>query len=480
MDIQINQVEHQLNEITKVFHKQHDRLDALKATSYRERVEKLNKIERYLLDEKNVDNLIQALYEDFKKPAFEVLSSESGLVLQHIKYIKRNLKSWLQVQPHITGLALVGTRSYVLPEPKGLTLILAPWNYPLNTALIPLVYSIAAGNAVILKPSEMTPATSSYIKTMFNKLFDEGEIAIIEGGVSVSQHLLSLPFNHIHFTGSTRVGKIVMKAAAEHLTSVTLELGGKSPAIIDRELNIKEAAEKLAWGKFFNGGQTCIAPDYALVHEAVVDDLIKELKNAITNMYDPEGNGIEKTTDLAHVVNESHFNRLTQLISDATEKGAKIEFGGTTIMGETFLAPTIISGITTEMEIMEDEIFGPILPIITYKTKEEAVQFINRLPKPLALYIASRNNNTIRYFVDHTTAGGTVINDYLLGYSNPDLPFGGVNSSGIGRAFGKEGFFEFTNRRSIIKRSYGTIKFIFPPYKTGKVKMAKLLSRWIG
>ncbi|HIF14659.1 MAG TPA: aldehyde dehydrogenase family protein [Bacteroidetes bacterium] len=467
-------------DIKSIFEAQQKKCDQLKRTSAKERLAKLNKIEKYISDQSNIDALQDALYKDFKKPASEVYLTELGVVHAQISHIKNNLSFWMLNKKVDTPLLLQGTSSYIKYEPKGVCLVLSPWNYPFNLAMVPVLYAISAGNAVILKPSEITTHASAYLNKMISELFECDEVCVIEGDVSTSTSLLELPFDHIFFTGSPQVGKIVMTAAAKNLTSVTLELGGKSPAIIDEKVDIRSAAEKLAWAKCLNNGQTCIAPDYAIVHESKKEALISELKACIGSYYDPENKGIQASQDYSRVVNNKHLNRIKTLIDDAVEKGAKLECGGEVNQEDNFLAPTILSNVNEDMSIMHEEIFGPVLPIMTFKNKEDVPAAINKRPKPLSMYIASKSHNNIQYYIDNTSSGGTIVNDYMLGYSNPNLPFGGVNNSGIGKSLGFHSFVEFSNERGILKRHYMKLKpFMYPPYTNFVKKIIKLIYKWM-
>jgi aldehyde dehydrogenase (NAD+) len=468
----------QLNRIKEVFALQKQNLPALNRTSPGDRLAKLKAVEQFLMNQDHQDRLKRAMHEDFRKPGVEVMISEVSVVLQQIRHVKKHLRRWLKPQPAATPIPMIGTKSYNWYEAKGNCLIISPWNYPLNLSIAPLVYAIAGGNAAIIKPSEMTPHTSAYIQEMIESLFPAKEVAVFNGDKEVAQALLELPFNHIHFTGSPQVGKIIMKAAAEHLASVTLELGGKSPAIVDRTAPMKATAEKTAWGKFFNNGQTCIAPDYLLIEESVKEKFVDAFQQAVENMYNPQGTGIEQSPDYSRVVNQRHFKRIRHLIEDAVAKGAKVLMGGEFNEKDRYIAPTLLDNVTEEMDVMKEEIFGPVLPIQIFKNREEAIRVIKARPKPLSMYIASRNRSFVNHIIDETSAGGTVINDYLLGYSNPDLSFGGINNSGIGRAFGKKGFEEFVNARAIIKRQFGTLKMVYPPYTSGVKKMVAFISKW--
>lgn len=456
-------------EIKNIFQAQVTHTTVLARSTAADRIKKLRRIENYLKGKTNFQALAEAMHLDFRKPETEVIFSEVGIVQAQITHIKKNLKRWMHPKSVETPLPMLGTSSAIHYEPKGVSLIISPWNYPFNLAMVPVVYAIAAGNAIILKPSEISANTSAFLKKMLSELFPKNEIAVIEGDASVATALLDLPFNHIFFTGSPKIGKVIMQAAAKHLASVTLELGGKSPAIIDETVNIKAIAEKTAWGKMVNNGQTCIAPDYAIVHESKKEAFIRAYGESIEGFYNPDGLGVEHSPDLARVINRRHYLRLKDLLDDAVEKGAKVEYGGKFDEADLFIAPTLLSNLNDEMRIMQEEIFGPILPLVTYQKKEDIIAIVKSKPKPLTLYIASKNKRLSNFVLAETSAGGAVVNDYLLGYSNPALPFGGINNSGIGKSLGFHGFVEFSNEKGIIKRNFGTLKMIFPPY-TPRVK----------
>jgi aldehyde dehydrogenase (NAD+) len=339
------------------------------------------------------------------------------------------------------------------------------------------VYAIAAGNAVVLKPSEMTPHTSAFMKKLVQQVFSENEVALFEGDATVAQHLLKKRFDHIFFTGSPALGKVIMKAAAEHLTPVTLELGGKSPTVVDETTNVDDAADKIIYGKFLNCGQTCIAPDYVLVHESVKDALVNSMKAKIHQFY---GDNVKDSNDFTRIVNERHFNRVKQLIDDAVEKGAKVSEGGETDASQNYVAPTLLENVQPEMEVMQEEIFGPILPIVPFKNLAEATELIKSKEKPLALYIFSKSKSNQQFIVDQTSAGGTTINDTMLHIANPNLPFGGVNNSGIGKTHGYYGFEAFSNERAVLKQRVGFtgIKLIYPPYNDKVRKFIKMFLKW--
>lgn len=466
----------QTTDIQRIFKIQRDNASAIALSTAKERVEKLKKIQVYVLAQ--VAEIQQAMYDDFRKPSAEVMLGEVYSITTEIKFACKNLKRWMQPQRLDTPLGLIGTSSYIKHEPKGNVLIISPWNYPLGLAIKPLISAIAAGNVSILKPSEMTPNTSRFIKKMIGDLFPENEIAVIEGDVTIATELLTLPFNHIFFTGSPAVGKVIMRAAAEHLASVTLELGGKSPNIIDETADIKKVAEKTAWSKCLNNGQTCIAADYVMIHESKKEAFVNAYRDAIQQMYNTTGQGIENSDSYSRIINHRHFGRIKNYLDDAVAKGAKIEVGGRTIADQNFIEPTLLTNVNDEMKVMQDEIFGPVLPVLTYRTKEEVINYVNSKEKPLALYIHSKNNQNIDYFLNHTSAGDTVVNDLMLQFSNPELPFGGVNNSGIGKSNGFFGFQEMSNLRGVTKRQFGTMNFIYPPYTDNVKKLIDLLVKY--
>lgn len=450
----------------------------LKQTSYKDRIKKLNSIVSYLQDKNNEERLMEAMKIDLGRHRVEVLLSEIVVIISVIKYIKRNLKEWMKIERVATPLSLLGASSYIIKEPKGTALIISPWNYPFLLGIEPLCYAIAAGNTAVIKPSEYSRATSAYISKMIEDLFDPKEITVVEGAIEETKLLLDLPWNHIYFTGSPMVGKIIMKAAAEHLSSVTLELGGKSPCIIDNSANITSVAKKLTWGKYLNNGQTCIAPDYALVPNNMKSTLVAELKKQVKAQLDPKGEGSQANEDYGHIISDRHHARCVSLLEDAIQKGATVITGGEYDASSRYFAPTVLDDVTDDMKVMQEEIFGPILPIVGYSSKEEVISIIANQPKPLALYIQSKNQKSIDYFIENTTAGGTVINDFMIHYANPHLPFGGVNNSGIGKSHGYYGFQEFTNERSVMRQRFGATGLLHPPFTPRTESIARILGKW--
>lgn len=465
--------------IQMIFRSQKDNSSRLAQMGVKERIERVMRIDTYLRDEKNLSELYEALYNDLRKPEVEVIATELGIVQAQINHLKKNLHKWDRDHKVPAPLPLLGTRSYIRYEPRGVVLILSPWNFPLNLSLVPLVYAISAGNAVMLKPSEVSAHTSAYIKKMITELFRWNEVAVIEGDATVATGLLELPFDHIFFTGSPGVGKIIMGKAANNLTSVTLELGGKSPVIIDDTADISRITKSLAWAKSINCGQTCVTPDYLIIHESKKRQFIEEFRASITELYNRSGSGTENSPDYCRIVNLRHFRRLHALYLDALEKGASLLTGGVFEEEDLFISPTLLDNVSEDMNIMREEIFGPLLPVIGYKCRSEVRDIIRKHPCPLMLYIASRDKKNIRYFMENNPAGGTVINDYMLGYSNPNLPFGGVNGSGIGKSLGFHCFMEFSNRRSVIHRKWGSLNMIYPPYNDRVLRMVRTLYRWM-
>ncbi len=460
-------------DLQRVFDAQRKNAVNVALTNADERAEKLKVLLDYLMA--HLPDVEKAMYDDFRKPAVEVLLGEVYTITSEIKFARKNLKNWMKPQRVPTPLGMIGTSNYIKHEPKGNVLIISPWNYPLALAIKPLISAIAAGNVAMLKPSELTPHTSRFLKKMINDLFAEEEVAVFEGDVEVATELLKLPFNHIFFTGAPTIGKIVMRAAADHLASVTLELGGKSPNIIDETADIQKAAEMTAWSKGLNNGQTCIAVDYVMIHASKIDEFITSYRAALQKMY---SEGAEKSDSYARIVNNRHFNRLKGYLDDAIDKGASVVVGGKTLSEQNYVEPTLLTNVSDEMKIMQDEIFGPLLPVLTYQNKEEVIAYVNGKEKPLALYIHSTDSKNIDYFLNNTTAGDTVINDVMIQFGNAELPFGGVNNSGIGKSNGYFGFQEFSNLRGVSKRQFGTMKFLYPPYTANVRKIIDLFVKY--
>lgn len=464
-------------DIAALFRRQKDFAPKAAASTYRERRDKLRRMLEYLT--RYADEIGKATHEDMRKPSAEARLSEVITLTSELRYHIRHLDRWMKPHPVPTPLLAAGTQSYIQFEPKGTSLIISPWNYPVSLALKPLISAVSAGCTAIIKPSEFTPAAAAFIRNFARNLFTPEEVTVIEGDKAVAADLLELPFDHIFFTGSPSVGKIVMRAAAAHLASVSLELGGKSPSVIDETADLPKTARLIAWAKFLNNGQTCIAPDYVLVHHSVHDRFLSEMKDAIREMYGPGENEIRQSADYARIIHAQHFERLQSLYTDALGNGAKTVCGGRFDRDDLFIEPTVLAGADTSMQIMQEEIFGPLLPVIAIDSLEQAVKIVNGMEKPLALYIHSRSSAGTRYILDRTSSGNALVNETLLQFQHAEIPFGGIGNSGTGKANGFFGFREFSNPKGVIKRKYGTLKFLFPPYTATTDKILKLIQRFL-
>jgi len=434
-----------------------------KTKGYDARIQALKKL--YAVVSENEDALIRALRADLNKSSFDTYSTEIGLVLKEIRFMIKHLKTWMKPKKVKTPITHVGTKGYIMSEPYGVSLVISPWNYPIQLSLMPLVGAMAAGNTVILKPSELTPHTSECLAEIIKKAFQEEYIAVVLGGVDASTALLNEDVDYIFFTGGTAVGKIVMEASAKHLTPVTLELGGKSPAIIHEDANIRLAAKRIAWGKFMNAGQTCVAPDYVYVHEKVKEAFLSELKKAVNDLY---GEKLLKQ-DTTKIVNDKHFDRLASYLNEG-----EIVFGGQSDRESRFIEPTVLTNVTWEHAVMQDEIFGPVLPVLDYDDLAQVVRQINDKPKPLALYLFSENKNVQHHVMENISFGGGCINDTIYHMTSPYLPFGGVGASGMGAHHGKYSFETFSHKKSILKQTTRfDIPFRYPNAKNAlkRIKM---------
>lgn len=461
-------------EFDSVFKNQQAHHPLVRNYSAKERISKLKLLRETI--RKYEDQIYAALEKDLQKSAFESEVTELLLVYGEIDFAIKNLRRWMK--PFRVGKSLSNffAKNRLYYEPKGVCLIIAPWNYLFQLTMSPLVSAIAAGNCIIVKPSELSVATSKIVSEIIGATFNPNEVACFEGDASVSTALLKLPFDHIFFTGSTAVGKVVMAAAAKNLSSVTLELGGKSPVIIDRTANLAKAAEKIAWGKLTNCGQTCIAPDYVFVPTQSIDTFIGHYKLAATKMYFKTEHKIDHST-YGKIINKHHYQRLQNLIADAVTNGARINWGGYHEENQQLIAPVILTHVPPTAKVMDEEIFGPILPVIGYDDLDDAIAQINRRSKPLALYIFSEKKKNIAHVIQNTSAGGTCVNDVLVHISNPKLPFGGVNGSGMGSSHGFFGFKNFSHERAIVFQSKLNFnRLIYPPYY-GKEWVLKLLRK---
>jgi aldehyde dehydrogenase (NAD+) len=464
-----------MKDIQEIFKAQSQHQYTLGNSSASQRISRLNALQK-AVEKTYRKDLQEALFKDFKKPVIETDLTEIHPVISEIKLIKKQLKSWMLPLRVKTPFVFIGSSSYVIQEPKGVCLIISPWNFPVNLTFGPLASAIAAGNTVIIKPSEMTPHTAAVMAEIVSAVFKPEEVSLFEGDATVAQSLLSLPFNHIFFTGSPTVGKIVMGAAAKHLSSVTLELGGKSPTIVDASANIDQAAKKIAWGKFLNNGQICVAPDYLLIEHSIKEAFIIAFIKHTKHFYSEQ---VSKSEDYGRIVNQKHFERLLAHLEDAKKNGGTIEMGGDFIASENYISPTLISGLTADATLLKDEIFGPILPLKTFKKIEEVIDYINAGEKPLALYLFSKKPAIIKQVLRNTRAGSTAINHSVVQYSNHHLPFGGSNNSGIGKAHGYYGFQEFSNQRSVVKQfSFSAVEILMPPYTPLKKRLSEWTTKW--
>lgn len=431
-----------------------------------ERLAALERLRQAVLDRQEA--IVAALQADFGKHPVETLLSEIMPVLQEIAHARRHLRRWTRVRRVWPSLTSFGASARIVPQAKGVALIVAPWNYPVTLALGPLVSALAAGCSAIVKPSELTPATSALLAELIGAAFAPDLVAVAQGGAEVATALLELPFDHIFFTGSPEVGRIVMAAAAKNLASVTLELGGKSPVIVGPDADLAGAAKWIAWGRFFNGGQTCVAPDHVFVHQAVAEAFAARIKAEAARMWGQPGN-------LARVVNARHGARLRGLIDGAAAAGAQVT-GGT---GEgTSLRPTFVEGTTEAMEISRQEIFGPVLPLIAYSDLDAVLARIGAGPKPLALYVFG-GRALADTVVGRTASGSVGVNLTLLTFSHPNLPFGGIGNSGLGAAHGAEGFRAFSHMKPVLENRFLPMAVLFPPYGAGVRRLAGWLVRLV-
>ena len=444
-------------------------------SSARTRIKKLKKLKEIIL--KNRVKIKEALKKDFKKNPSEVDLTEIFPVVSEINFTINNLRKWMKDEYVRTPLTLLGSKSFIRYEAKGVVLIITPWNFPINLSFISLINALSAGNSVLIKPSEITSETSYVIKDIIEETFDEKEVSVVLGGVDLAKEILKLKFNHILFIGSPTIGSEVMKSASVHLSSVTLELGGKSPTVIDKNCDLKKAAKRVVWAKLINNGQVCIAPDYVLIHEEIKNKFVKYVINSIKKLY---GDNINNSQSYCRIVNNNHFKRLKNLIDDSLKNNSKILYGGNTDSNENYIEPTLIENIDKNSKIFNEEIFGPILPIFTFKKIDEAITFINKKNKPLALYIFSSDKKNINKILGETSSGGVCINHNTLHYSNYNLPFGGIGNSGFGRCHGEYGFKELSNKKSIFKQflPFSPTDILMPPYNSFKQKVINLIIKY--
>jgi len=427
------------------------------------RLDRLSKLKQILKE--NEELFYDALYSDFKKSRFETYGTELGLLYEEIDLCRNKLRSWAKPQKVSGSLVNFPSKNYIHSQPYGVALVIGASNYPVLLSLKPMVSAIAAGNTAIVKPSELAAHTSSLMAQLINREFDPGFLAVVEGGADTTQQLLDQPLDYIFFTGSANVGRIVMKAAAEQLTPVTLELGGKSPAIVDASADLEVASRRIVWGKFTNAGQTCVAPDYVYVHSSVKDTLIGLMKGAIRSFY---GQDPLESPDYPSIITEKKFLKLSELLTNGT-----VVAGGQTDPEQRYISPTILDNITWQDPIMQEEIFGPLLPVLVFDELEEAITEINYRPTPLSLYLFSSRSEQQKRVVREVEFGGGCINDTMMHFGNPALPFGGKGQSGMGKYQGKWGYDTFSHKKSILKKpTWLDFSIRYPPY-AGNLKWIK-------
>lgn len=464
-----------LSKIKGLFSSQLEKHCSLAKSTHGDRKQKLKRLlDNFMSMEQEA---IDALSLDMKKSPTESIISEVLGVKAEADFAIQNLKKWMRSKRVPSPSTILFTSGWVRPEPKGSILILSPWNYPILLCLNPLIAAIASGNTAVIKPSEFTPASGAFLKKLIERTFDPNEVAVVLGDEKTAIELLSHPFNHVMFTGSPSTGKLVMSAAAKHLSGVTLELGGKSPVIVDNSANISEAAWKLAFYKFANAGQTCTAPDYILCHESKKDDLISGLRENFKSFF--SGNDGGPSSDYCQIVNTTHFDRIEGYLENAKGMGAKVVAGGNTDRSKRFIAPTVLCDVSIDSLVMKEEIFGPLMPIVTYKTMDEAIGFINKREKPLALYLFSYNKKNQKRLTEETSSGALVFNDCVIHHTNPHLPFGGINNSGLGSYHGKYGFDAFSHEKAILKSSaWSPFRLMLPPYTKRKHSLVNMIKKF--
>jgi aldehyde dehydrogenase (NAD+) len=466
-------------EVRRIFEAQRARRRWADPPSAEERVARLKRFRAAVAAHREA--LGAAMRADFRKHPVETELTEVQQVLAETGHAIRHLRRWMKPRRVGTPALLVGTRSQIRYEPRGTVLILGAWNYPVLLTLAPLVAAVAAGNTAVVRPSEKTPATAEVLGRIVADAFAEDDVALVGGGVEVADALLALPFDHFFFTGSSAVGRKVMHAAAEQLAGVTLELGGKSPAIVDASADVARAAERIAWGKFINGGQTCVAPDYVLVHESRAAELLEALRRSVAAFYGGTAEERRRSESFGRMIDDRAFARVAGLLEGSVRAGARVETGGETDASERYVAPTVLSGVDWEMPVMAEEIFGPVLPVLTFRSLDEALERIAERPKPLALYLFARDGAVEERVLRRTTAGGTVVNDVVIHLANPDLPFGGVGESGQGSYHGWFGFRTFSHERAVLVRGrFSPAALLHPPYTDRVRRFADFVGRIVG
>lgn len=458
-----------MEDINLIFKNQKEFFESGKTINVDYRIKNLKKLNDII--KKNEDKILSELKKDLRKSNFEGYVTEVGILYDDINFHIKNVKKWSSEEKRKSPIVYYPSKSYIYKEPYGVTLIIGPFNYPFQLVIAPLIGAISAGNTAIIKPSENSRNIALLLEKLINENFPEEYLRVVNplGGKETVSLLLDKPFDYIFFTGSVRVGKLVMQKAAQHLTPVTLELGGKSPCIVDSDAKLKLAAKRIVWGKFLNAGQTCVAPDYLCVHKSVKDELLKLIINEIRIQF---GENVRNSEDYPRIVNKSSLERLSGYLNDG-----KIYYGGNIDEDNLYMEPTLIIKPDLNSPLMSDEIFGPILPILVYEDLDNVIKFINHREKPLALYYFSESKKKIKYVLTSTTSGGVTINDTIIHVANPNLPFGGVGSSGVGKYHGKESFETFTHNKSVMKRgTFIEFNIRFAPYKN-KLNLVKRIMK---
>ena len=465
-----------LNRMDAVFAKQQQHRAHMARTTAGDRILRLRSLRDVIAA--NREALYDALDLDFRKPRYEVELTEIQPTLLEIEHMIKHLSSWMRPLRASAPLHLIGTRSHVRYEPKGVVLILAPWNYPFNLLMNPLAAAVAAGNTVMVRPSDKTRHTAEVMRRLLEEVFPEEEVAVFTGDRSVADELLKLPFEHIFFTGSPTVGRKVMAAAAVHLASVTLELGGKSPVIVDETADIAQAAERVVWGKFINSGQTCVAPDFAFVHASKVGEFVDQAKRALARFYGETEEERAKSPDLCRIVDRSACERLKRLVDQTLEDGAVLEAGGRADIPSRYFSPTLLSNVRTKSPIMRDEIFGPILPILSYQSLHEVFAYTGSRGKPLALYVFSASAKNRQEILRSIQSGGVCVNNTVLHLANANVPFGGIGESGLGNYHGYYGFKTLSHERAVMVQEWpALVRLFYPPYGAKTETLLNILNK---
>ena len=447
------------------------------ASSAADRAAKLSRLKAAITGHR--DALYRAMWGDFRKSAAEVEITEIAPTLLDLDHTRAHLAGWMRPEPAGRHWLLTGTRSEVVYRPRGVVLIMAPWNYPVGLILTPLIGAVSAGNCAMLRPSEKVPRTAAVLAAIVRASFEEREVACLtEAGIELAEALLTFPFDHVFFTGSTRIGRQVMRAAAGHLASVTLELGGKSPLLVDATADARAAGERAAWGKFVNAGQTCIAPDYALVDERVLPAFVDGAVRAVSRFYGATEDDRRNSPDFPRLIDDAAFARVAGLLDAAVAAGARVAIGGRTDPSERYVAPTILTNVDWLSPVMQEEIFGPVLPVLAFQTLDDAIDRIEAGPAPLALYVFSTRDEHVARVLDRTASGGVCVNDVLVHFGNPELPFGGVRESGQGNYHGWYGFRTFSHERAVLRRGrLALTHWLYPPYRRRVRGLLRLFRR---